>query len=312
MCTFSVGLRGLTPVRAARSAVENFPKPVNVTSPLPFSVSVMASRNASTALAASRLDNCARRATSETNSCFVTLSSSRRSLAGPERPYQLGVCRSTMRFCGGFLPRHQVSCPEKGAETDRVARESVGPALLPIDHTNGGADDEPGLTESRDRLHERSAGGHDVLHQTHELALLEGAFEPVRGAVGLRLVTDDHERQPSRERGGRGERHRTEHGRSEAHGLRLVLADGGGDPLTERGEKVRPCLEAELVEVVARALAGPQKEVALEVGRREEPLAELRVVHRRPAATSTWRASGSSRAASGEPAPNVTKDPSSK
>ena len=42
MCTFSLGLRGLTPVRAARFAVENLPNPVNVTSPLPFSVSVMA------------------------------------------------------------------------------------------------------------------------------------------------------------------------------------------------------------------------------------------------------------------------------
>ena len=41
MCTFSVGLRGLTPIRAARFAVENLPNPVNVTSPLPFSVSVI-------------------------------------------------------------------------------------------------------------------------------------------------------------------------------------------------------------------------------------------------------------------------------
>ena len=73
MCTFSLGFRGLTPIRALRSEVENFPNPVNVTSPLPFSVSVTASMNASTALPASRFESCARRATSDTNSCFVTL-----------------------------------------------------------------------------------------------------------------------------------------------------------------------------------------------------------------------------------------------
>ena len=41
-------------------------------------------------------------------------------------------------------------------------------------------------------------------------------------------------------------------------------------------------------------------------------LAKVRVVHGCRAATRIWRASGSSRAASGEPAPNVTKEPSSK
>src|SRR5215475_8774819 len=168
MCTFSLGLRGLTPVRAARFDVENFPNPVNATSPLPFSVSVTVSRNASTALPASRLDSCARRATSETNSCFVTLSSSRRSLAGPERPYQLSVCGSTMRFCGGFLALEQISCPEKGPQADGVTRESVRPALLPIDHTDCRTDDETGVAHGSDRLHERPTRGHDVLHQTHE------------------------------------------------------------------------------------------------------------------------------------------------
>ena len=58
-----------------------------------------------------------------------------------------------------------------------------------------------------------------------------------------------------------------------------MLADGGGDPLAERAEEVGTRLEAELVEVVARALAGAQDEVALEVGGRDERLAELGVVH---------------------------------
>src|SRR5262245_13343465 len=151
----------------------------------------MASRNASTALPASRLDSCARRATSETNSCFVTLSSSRRSLAGPERPYQLRVCGSTMRFCGGFRALQQVSCPEKRPQTHGVAREGVRPALLPVDRTDGRTDDETGLTDSRDRLDERSPGGHDVLDEADELAFLEGSLEPVRSAVALRLVAND-------------------------------------------------------------------------------------------------------------------------
>ena len=41
MVTFSVGFRGLTPMRSARCCVENFPKPVKAISPPPFSVSVI-------------------------------------------------------------------------------------------------------------------------------------------------------------------------------------------------------------------------------------------------------------------------------
>src|SRR5205814_8216709 len=52
--TFSVGFRGLTPWRSARCCVENLPKPVKATSSLLRSASVTESRNASTALAASR------------------------------------------------------------------------------------------------------------------------------------------------------------------------------------------------------------------------------------------------------------------
>ena len=74
-----------------------------------------------------------------------------------------------------------------------------------------------------------------------------------------------------------------EHRRGEADGLRLVLAHGRGDPVTERREDVRPRLEAVLVEVVARALAGAQDEVALEVGA-PRGLAKLSVAHARRAA----------------------------
>src|SRR5438876_5967508 len=77
--TFCDGLRGFTPWRSARRWVVNFPKPVKATSPPPFSVSVIESRKASTAFAASRLERSARFAISLTNSCFVkSLSSCRR------------------------------------------------------------------------------------------------------------------------------------------------------------------------------------------------------------------------------------------
>src|SRR5262249_58997668 len=71
--TFSLGLRGLTPCRSLRCWVENFPKPVKLTSPPPFRTSVIDSSTASTASAASRLDRLPFWATLSTNSCFVTV-----------------------------------------------------------------------------------------------------------------------------------------------------------------------------------------------------------------------------------------------
>src|SRR3954466_1937735 len=71
--TFSVGFRGLTPWRSLRCCVENFPKPVKLTSPPLRSVSVIESSTASTASAASRLDKLAFWATLSTHSCFVTV-----------------------------------------------------------------------------------------------------------------------------------------------------------------------------------------------------------------------------------------------
>src|SRR6266536_2486304 len=83
--TFCVGLRGFTPWRSARRWVTNFPKPVKATSPPPCSVSVIASRKASTAFAASRLERSARLAISLTNSCFVKSHSSCRQFGPREK-----------------------------------------------------------------------------------------------------------------------------------------------------------------------------------------------------------------------------------
>ena len=72
MCTFSLGFRGFTPMRAARWVVWNFPKPVKVTESPDLSVSSTVSRNASTAAPASRLERPLLPATASTNSCLVT------------------------------------------------------------------------------------------------------------------------------------------------------------------------------------------------------------------------------------------------
>jgi hypothetical protein len=45
-----------------------------------------------------------------------------------------------------------------------MARESVGSALLAVDHTDGRTDDETGFADRRDGLDERAARGHDVLY----------------------------------------------------------------------------------------------------------------------------------------------------
>ena len=70
---------------------------------------------------------------------------------------------------------------------------------------------------------------------------------------------------------------RAELGPGEPHRVRLVLGDRRGDPLAERPEQLGPRLEAVLVEVVARAPARAEDEVALEVG----VLAERRARARR-------------------------------
>ena len=107
-----------------------------------------------------------------------------------------------MRFCGGFLARKPLSCPKKGHETGSAPRESVDSALLAIDHADCDSALEAGLTQGVERLDGGSAGGDDVLHEADPLAGLVGAFEAIGGAVLLRLLADDEEGKPRRERRG--------------------------------------------------------------------------------------------------------------
>ena len=85
-----------------------------------------------------------------------------------------------------------------------------------------------------------------------------------------------------------------------------MLAHRLGDALAEGGEEVGPGLEAVLVQVVARAAARAQDEVALEV----RDLADLRP-ERRHLAARRLRASGSRRSASGVPSAIEIIEPSS-
>src|SRR5512133_823045 len=104
MVTFCEGLRGFTPWRSARRCVVNFPKPVNATSPPPRSDSVIASRKASTALAASRLERPDLLATSLTNSCLVKSRSSCRRFRPRAKTLTVGSDPLNHAVLRGFSP----------------------------------------------------------------------------------------------------------------------------------------------------------------------------------------------------------------
>ena len=184
------------------------------------------------------------------------------------------------------------------------------PALLAVDDAHGRVHDEARVAQRVDRVEERAAGGDDVLDEAHALALLVRPFEPVAGAVFLRRLAHDEEWQPRFERRCGRKRDRAELGRREPRRVRRVRLDLGRDPVAERAQDVGPRLEAVLVEVVARPLAGPEDEVALQVGVLDERAASSAVIAR--AAASASRATGSSSPASGEPSSYVIIEPSSK
>src|SRR5215210_6030175 len=249
MVTFWVGLRGLTPWRSLRCWVENFPKPVKLTSPPVRRTSVMDSSTASTASEASRLDRLPFCATLSTNSCFVTFAplgdgAWRKTLAGL-------AFRLNHAVCGAFGRVEQLRRAKERPQTYSRARQRVAPALLAVDHADGRSDLQARLAQAFDRCDRRASGGDDVLDQARPPARFEDALEPVGRAVVLRLLAHDQERQPGGERRRGCERDRAELGAGEQLRPRLVLAHGLGDQLAQRGEQLRPGLEAVLVEVVA-------------------------------------------------------------
>jgi hypothetical protein len=216
-----------------------------------------------------------------------------------------------MRFCGGFLRFEQLSCPKQGHQSGSTAGKSVRAAFFPIDDADGDSTLQPSLPERFQGFQGGSAGGDDVLDEAHALARFEGSFDPIRGSVFLRLVTDDHERQARGERGCRRDDDCTELRARNAHGFGLVLRDCGGNVVTEHGEQVGPGLEAVLVEVVARAAPRTKDEVAFEVRVLAKSAGELFARQDRAARIAS-RANGMRRAPWGESPSTEIIEPSAK
>src|SRR5919201_5195581 len=132
MVTFSPGFRGLTPCRSARCCVENFPKPVKVTS-CPFRrASVIESRKASTAFPASRLESPAFDATSLTNSCLVKSLSSHRRLQPRAKPLTGRSDWLNHAVLLVFLTHRESRSHERSAAVERRG-ERACPPLPPLD-----------------------------------------------------------------------------------------------------------------------------------------------------------------------------------
>src|SRR5205823_12863866 len=100
--------------------------------------------------------------------------------------------------------------------------------------TAGAAALETGLAQAPAGRERRASGGDDVLDEADARPRLEGAFEPLPGAVLLRLLAHDDEGDARGERGGRDERDRTQLGPGEQVALRLRGGDGARDPLAQR------------------------------------------------------------------------------
>src|SRR5262249_51033274 len=121
---------------------------------------------------------------------------------------------------------------------------------------------------------ERPAGRDDVLHEAHQLARAAEPFKPVRGAIFLRLTAHDDE-GPSGRHGCRScQRDGSERGPRKPDGIWLNVLHDGGEALSELPQQFRLRLEAVLVEVVARALAGAEHEIAFEQRVLDEQLTE--------------------------------------
>ena len=192
-------------MRAARRCAENLPKPVKFTWPPLVSSLVTVSRNASTALPASLFDNPACAATRSTNSCLVTRqpslgSGTNRSVTGASDPLNHAA------FAGPSPAPATSAAREDRPHSHRETRESVDSALLAVDDADRISALETGRAERLDGLRGGASGGDDVLDQAHALAGLEGAFEPVAGAVVLLGLADDQERETRAKRRRRGER----------------------------------------------------------------------------------------------------------
>src|SRR5438105_11033617 len=209
-----------------------------------------------------------------------------------------------MRVCNAFYGIPYLRGRKQGPQSHGVTGELVDAALLAVDHAHRSSADEPLLTQRFDRRDQGAARGDHVLDDADLLAGFELALDPPRRPVALRLLADEQEREPRRERPRRSEHDRAELGAREARRVRSMLADHVRDQLAQLPQQLRPRLEAVLVEVVRRALPRAEHEVALEVGMTADRRGELVGAH------SAARAISSSRSASG-PSSSESIEPSS-
>jgi YihY family inner membrane protein len=162
-----------------------------------------------------------------------------------------------------------------------MPREGVRAALLAVDDAHRGRAFQPRVAQRLHRRQGRSAGRDDVLDEAYALPGLEHALEPFVRPVALRLLADDEKRQAGGERGRGRERHGAELGSGDPRCVRLVLSHLCRQAFAEGAQQLGLRLEAVLVEVVARAAAAPQDEVAFEIRVFPQRVAELGVSHPR-------------------------------
>ena len=222
ICTRSVGFLGLTPWRAARAWVVNFPNPVNDTSPPERRTSVISQERVHRFRSVTLRALPCPRPVDELLFCHVHPPLTLPVSLAAAKPFRLNHA-----FCGGFLRRQQLSCPKKRHKTGSAARQSVGSALLAVEHADRDSALQAGFADGIEGLDDGSAGGDDVLYEAHALPRLEDAFEAVRRAVLLRRLAHDQEREPGGHRRRGSKRDRSELRARETNRVGLVLGHGG-------------------------------------------------------------------------------------
>ena len=188
MCTFWPGFRGLTPMRALRSDVENLPKPVKFTVSRRLSASVIVSSTASTALAASPLPR-----------PLLSVPRRRRTLAWSPRSSssgldgQRGGTYHSARFPLNHAafrnrpPADDFRRTKQGMQAHAEARKGVRTALLPVDDADGRAAFQGSLPYCSDGICGCTARCDHIFDQNDTISWLVGALQLVGGAVLLRL-----------------------------------------------------------------------------------------------------------------------------
>ena len=186
---------------------------------------------------------------------------------------------STIRVCGTFSCFRKVGNSKQRHKPHAKPGQSVASAFLAVDHADSMTDGQVGIAQSLDGTRGGPARSDHVLDEADELARLGDALQAVVGAVALRLLADDQKRQSGRERCRGRERDRAQLGAGESNRVGLRGANRIRERLSERRQQLGPRLEAVLVEVVGRAPARAQDEIALEIGVLAQRRRQLGALH---------------------------------